>query len=321
MRLKSIILHLHWMIIFILPIFLSACAMETTQPLPDGIPKDNIIFTPHGDLSHTTYQGPTLGFINDNGTNEVLYTFEIFQGAGSNFGMPLSNKLANEPHWSKSGDMLAFSVGGIPPDIRIIDSQGRMYGRKCLDLDEDSTFDTRGNILGEITKFSPLYPKYKDQITPGTSLIARYDLKTCTVAGTFSVPVPFGSDVWDVNEAENGLLTFYYYENLMYKFMIFNLVTHDFTTILGRNPSLNKTGTLLAYFNPDGNLMIRDTKSSLEKTMIHVTGELDYVHMPGWSPDNQWLVYNTPDGKIYKVNRETGENIYITDGWAPDWRP
>jgi Tol biopolymer transport system component len=44
------------------------------------------------------------------------------------------------------------------------------------------------------------------------------------------------------------------------------------------------------------------------------------VSMPGWSPDNQWLVYNTVNGDIFKINIETGENIYLTYGWAPDWR-
>jgi Tol biopolymer transport system component len=77
-------------------------------------------------------------------------------------------------------------------------------------------------------------------------------------------------------------------------------------------------------------LVVRDIKGGQEKSITNVLpthtvgfdySEFDYLFMPSWSPDNKWLVYNTLDGKIYKVSIDTREYVYITDGWAPDWRP
>jgi hypothetical protein len=48
--------------------------------------------------------------------------------------------------------------------------------------------------------------------------------------------------------------------------------------------------------------------------------EVDYLYPVGWSSDNKWVVYNTSEGKIYKMNIDSKEAIYLTDGWAPDWR-
>jgi Tol biopolymer transport system component len=82
----------------------------------------------------------------------------------------------------------------------------------------------------------------------------------------------------------------------------------------------------MAYFDKSGNLIVRNIESDNERTIITISKsdtdfDPDYVYLPGWSPDMKWLVYNTEEGEIYKVNIETGENIYLTDGWAPDWRP
>ncbi len=329
---SKLILHPRsWLAFLVIPLFLVACGeAEPKIPLPNGIPKDDLVFMPDGNPVNKNEEGKTLGFINDDGSHSVDYTFKIFGGALSNFGLRLYNQQANYPRWSRSGTMLAFSVASIPPDIRLIDSSGRMYGQNCDGLDQDLTFDSQGNILGEITKDSPLYPEYKKNITANISLIGRYDLRTCTVVGVFSVPVPQDFDLWNISEAGNGLVTaeFNASNTDIDTIIIFDPTTQAFTSFPGYFPSMSRDGAWLAYYNLSGDLIVRNIKSGVEKTVTHVftdndpySSNSDFLFLPGWSPDNKWLVYNTPDGKIYKANIETGENIYITYGWAPDWRP
>jgi len=321
---KLILSPRSWLALFMIPFFLAACesAAEPTFPLPNGIPKDDLVFMPDGNPVNMNEEGKTLGFINDNGSDYIDYTFKIFGGARSNFGKRLYNQEALYPRWSRSGTMLAFSVASTPPDIRLIDSQGRMYGQNCDGLNQDSTFDSNGNILGEITKDSPFYPEYQNKITANTSLVGRYDLKTCTLVDVFSIPVPQHSLLSYISEAGNGLVTAEFNTDSN-KIIIFDQTTRVFTLFPGSYPSLSRDGLQLAYYDQNGNLVVRDIKSGMEKTIIDAfsVDDPDWLFMPGWSPDNKWLVYNTPDGKIYKVNIETGENIYITYGWAPDWRP
>jgi hypothetical protein len=203
-----------------------------------------------------------------------------------------------------------------------------MYGQKCDALDQESTFDSMGNILGKITTHSSAYAEYQDKITANTSLVARYDLNTCRVVDVFSIPVPQKFFLRNISEAENGLVTTEFYESdtNTNKVVIFNPITQTADSFPGYYPSVSNDGIWLAYYGPAGNLIVRDIKSGAEKTIVNAPSaysafDPEYVFMPGWSPDNQWLVYNTQNGKIYKVNIQTGESVYITDGWAPDWKP
>jgi hypothetical protein len=327
-----------WLVLFIIPLFLSACVAggaEPAIPLPKGIPNDDIVFMPptsdpvHAD--DVVNDKKTVGFINDDGTGEVDYTFKIYQGAGSNFGAPIYVQQAVYPRWSQSGSKVAFSVRGAPPNIRLIDSDGRMYGKKCDALREFSTFDSQGNILGAIDKYSPvLLTKYQNKITANTSLIARYDLKTCKV-DEFSIPIPQNTYPQKISETESGLVTAEYFKGgYNYMIIIYNSKTKASSSFAGFDPSPSKDGTLLAYYNYSGDLVVRNIESGLEKSIINVLptnhigfehSDFDFLYMPGWSPDKKWLVYNTMDGYIFKVNIETGKSILITFGWAPDWRP
>jgi hypothetical protein len=310
---------------------LCACESEPRIPLPNGIPVDDIVYMPPtGDPVHTAdpqNNKKTIGFINADGTNQVDFTFKIIGGAGSNFGVRLINQQAYYPRWAKSGNMLALAIANTSPNIRLIDSEGKMFGQKCDDISGATSFDIKGNILGVITEDSPAYSGYQSRITSDTSLVARYDLKTCSIVGIFSIPIPQNTRPWIISEAGNGLISAEYYEfsNDTNMIMIFNPKARDSTYFPGYYPSLSYDGTWVAYFDYSGDLVVRNTESSQARSIINVasadTSQFDYLYMPGWSPDSNWLVYNTPEGKIYRVNIETGENIYITDGWAPDWRP
>lgn len=321
-----------WLILFVIPFLLFACASDTEPkvPLPNGIPKNDIVFMPNDPVNpgYANTVRPTLGFINDDGTESVVYSFLIFGGSLSNFGEKLGTNRAEYPRWSKSGDMLVFEIRGNLPNTRLIDFQGRMYGKNC-DAFVGGDFDAKGNILGGITKASPFYSEYQNKVTANASLVARYDIKNCTLVDVFSVPIPQDSFTSGINEAENSLVTAGLYKSNTNtnKVMIFDPMIQSLTSFPGYDPSLSNDGTWLAYYSTVGDLIVRNIKSGVEKSIINVIpsddviNENDYFSMPGWSPDNKWLVYNTLEGKIYKVNIETGENVYITDGWAPDWRP
>jgi Tol biopolymer transport system component len=318
-----------YLILLLIPFVLNACAKESEKPLPDGIPNVDIVFMPDGDPLHAGYDdGETLGFINSDGSGEVHFTFKIFSGAKSNFGERLYSQKARYPRWSPSGTSLAFSVAGTRPDIRLIDSDGGMYGKKCNGLDQVSTFDSKGNILGELTAGSPDFQNFQNKIKDGNSLIASYDLKTCSLVKVISIPIPLNYLKGNISEVGNGLLIGEYYELVSYTNMIFEFDQNSLNlkTFPGYYPSLSKDGSLMAYFDKSGNLIVRNIESDNERTIITISKsdtdfDPDYVYLPGWSPDMKWLVYNTEEGEIYKVNIETGENIYLTDGWAPDWRP
>ena len=225
-----------WLVLFVIPFLLFACAgdMEPKIPLPNGIPNDDIVFMPANPVVDVDINpnGKTMGFINDDGTNKVMYAFTMFGGTRSNFGMQLSNRVALYPRWSKSGTMLVFQIASTEPNTRMIDSDGRMYGKNC-DAFVGGDFDAQGNILGEITQAFPLYSEYQNKVTANTTLVARYDIKTCTLVGAFSVPVSQKDSIASgTYEAENGLLIAGLYESTTdtFKVMIFDPMSKSFTS-------------------------------------------------------------------------------------------
>jgi len=315
----------------LLLIILTACKEEQVQeleyPLNGPIPQSDIVFMPGPNPVHTELDTKTLGFINADGSNRQEYTFTLVGGSLSNFGYQMPTRLATHPQWSMDGDEIVFSIRDLPPNIRLIAQDGKMYGQNCLDVGRGGTFDLWGNIFIMITPKSPFYEQYKDIADPG--LIARYDLKACEIVDVFSVPIDTIGIITEIQEADNGLLVASFWDNDAEpnKIMIYNQSTGEFQTFHGYFPSLTKEGGLLAYYRLSGMLVVRDTETGEERKIEllfqSITGEgpdMQLISMPGWSPDNQWLVYNTLEGDIFKINIETRENIYLTYGWLPDWR-
>ena len=300
--------------------------IETEQEYPLGgpIPQSEIVFMPDSDPISANHDTKSLGFINADGGNRQEYTFTLIGGSLSNFGKHIPTQYASLPRWSISGDELLFGIKDLPPNIRLVNASGKMYGQDCLDVGYGGTFDLQGNIFIIITKKDPLYADYMD--TAGNGLIARYDLKSCHIIEVFSVSVDFL--VGEIQEAENGLLVaaFWDSDEDIDKILIYDQTTGESQTMPGYHPSLSEDGTMLVYYNMEGALVIRDIETG-EERMLKVYSKSEgwawspeYISMPGWSPDNKWLVYNTPEGEIYKINIETKENIYLTYGWAPDWK-
>jgi hypothetical protein len=312
----------------VLCILLVSCAHESELPLPNGIPKSDIVFMPDVAPVYSETTSKTLGFINADGSNRLEYTFRIFGGSHSLFGERYETQQAYYPRWLKSDDGLIFSIADPLQNTRLIDSQGRMYGESCLGFRAGATVsDFQGNILVKIGKDDSAYQTYQNQITPDISLIARYDLKTCDIVGTFTLPIPFESFLFDIGESNTGLfaVSYYDFQSKKNKILIYQQKTKNYSSFLGYHPSLTDDGLLLAYYSLDGKLMILDTRTGISKAIKAIFSTSDnsaseFLFMPGWSPDQKWIVYNTQAGKIYKINIEIGKNIYLTNGWAPDWR-
>jgi len=289
------------------------------------IPQSDIVFMPDADPVHAKIDSKTLGFINADGSNRQEYTFTTVGGALSNFGYQIPGTYASHPRWSMAGDEIVFYLRDLPPLMRLIDKDGRMYGKKCVDIgSSDLALDLDGFAFVVILERDQGYEDYKE--ISDTALIARYDIKSCKVVSVFSVPVLFGYLRGPIQEAENGLLTaeFWDTDEQMDKILLYNPTTGDSQTFPGYHPSLTKDGSMLAYYAIDGNLVVRDIETGEERYLplrikSPVASYENLVSVPGWSPDNQWLVYNTADGDIFKINLETEEKIYLTYGWAPDW--
>ncbi len=317
-------------VVVLLLIFLVSCKeeKEPDYPLNGPIPQSDIVFMPEADPIHVAVDTKTLGFINADGSNRQEYTFKLIGGALSNSGYHIPSQYASHPRWSMAGDEIVFSIRDLPPNMRLIDEDGKIYGRTCKNIRVgELTFDLYGNALIEISENDQVYENYKE--IADTALIARYDIKLCQIVSVFSVPLPFESFVREINESYNGLLTaaFWDWDEDIYKILIYDQITEEAQTLSGYHPSLTKDGAMLAYYNKSGTLVVRDMGTEKERKLISVFPNLvgsgpsiQLMSMPGWSPDNQWLVYNTPEGHIFKINVETKETVYLTYGWAPDWR-
>jgi hypothetical protein len=141
------------------------------------------------------------------------------------------------------------------------------------------------------------------------------------------VPVPKNSHLRYIAEAINGIISGEFYDpNDVNTIIVYNRLMQTYDIFPGYYPSLSKDGSSLAYFDESGDIIVRNIDTKLERIVINIATtesgfDPSFSFLPGWSPDNKWLVYNNTQGEIYKVNIDTGENIFLTYGWAPDWRP
>lgn len=302
-------------------------ALESERPFPYGLPEQEIVFLPYNPHLANS-QAPTLGFIYADGTGREEYTLTIYQGARSIMGSRMAISQGLWPRWSHNGELL-FSVPGLPPVVRVIDKQGRMYGGQCITLHQGRlTFDLQGNILAPINERSEEYQNYQGYTMPGSVLIARHDLKNCRINGVLLLPISADPRfVTAIGENPDGWVVaqFYDFEAHSYKILLYHPTKMVQKIFLGGLPAFSDDGEWLAYYRPDGFITIRHVETEEEHPLIRVRGwqEQEYIgelSMPGWSPDGQWLVYSLPYGGIYKVNRESGQEFYLAPGFSPDWR-
>jgi len=297
---------------------------------PDNLLSKDIVFMPiESNPVHINQEANTLGFINADGSGLAVYRFKIRGGSLSNFGFPYYTSVALRPRWTRDGSAVVFLLADSGSNLRMLKSDGKVVGQDCyIVADGDSTSDPAGNVYGVVNENAPIWNNYKNQISEDTWLIIRFSLLECAVKSELILP---SKSEWgnphDINES-NDLVIVNYYDSLSHneQILIVDKVTGEHYSFNGYHPALSSDGNTLAYYRADGILAIRNIHTSnekvLDKTLKTARGQdiLSYFSMPGWSSDNQWLVYNTINGQIFKVNIETLEKIYLVDGWHPDWR-
>ncbi|MBC7227645.1 MAG: hypothetical protein H5T61_10490 [Thermoflexales bacterium] len=205
-----------------------------------------------------------------------------------------------------------------------------MFGSRCDTLEQGRlTFDQEGNILAPFYQGSAAYQKYRGYAKPNSVLVARHDLKNCRIDGVFWLPIAADPRfVESIGESPSGWLVanFYDFEEHEYKILLYHPGEKVRRIFPGRHPSFSDNGEWLAYYRPDEYLVIHKVSTGEERPLVKVESQWDGMlwgsefSMPGWSPDSEWLVYNDSFGRIYKIQRESGQRIYLGKGWSPDWR-
>ena len=304
---------------------------ENPVPFPKGIPNYEIVFKPYTEPDELNPRPPTLGFIHPDGTGRVEYTFELYSGARSMWGTKIATSRAFYPRWSSTGSLL-FSIGGVPPNVRMIEPSGRMYGENCDTLPgRILTFDPQGNILGPVYEFSEVYRDYEPYIQPDSLLIARHDLKNCHIDGTFYLPISVDPRfIWAIGENAQGWIigSIHKSETGKDQVVLYNPLRNILKVFPGQEPAFSDDGRWIAYYRPDGYLVVRNVESDEEQVVIQAmdypvefwSPESSCVSMPGWSSDGEWLVYSSPVGRMYKVHWRSGRRVYLGYGCTPDWR-
>lgn len=318
-------------LLFVLVVIWRMAQNKTLSGLANGLPDRDIVFIPiESDPVHINQEANTLGFINADGSGLALYRFEMKGGSLSNFGFPYYTSVAFRPRWAADGTAVFFLLPDSGPNLRVIRSDGEIVGQDCyIVAHATSTSDTAGNVYGVVDENAPIWNNYKDRMGRNAWLIIRFSLLECAVKGEFMLP---SKSEWrfpnDIGESDGGTIVVNYYDSASRneKILIVDSITGRQYSFDGYHPALNNDGNILAYYKADGALVIRDVFTNEEKILDNalqnekVQDISSYFSTPGWSPDNQWLVYNTANGQIFKINIKTLEKIYLADGWHPDWR-
>jgi WD40 repeat protein len=307
---------------------------EPTKPFQSGLPLVEIVFSLYNPFhSHgTTHE--TIGFVDANGLDRDVSFFNIAGGSAISWPKHFST-YAEGPRWSPNGDKLVFTIRDVTPNVRVIDSKGYMYGRDCIDIDlagyHIGFYDAR-SVIAWISELNSGYEKLVgSDIGNDDKTILIYDVMRCKVIDIIKISI--GSNYWlsDIDISKNYLSVMLLDVNKNrfdmseqpYKILLFDNLTGDSKEFLGVHPSQSDDGTLLAYFDYTKDLIIENLTDGSTKrfeTTINEEHDFSFICRPGWSSDNQWVVFNDNEGKIYKLNINTKELVYLTKGYCPDWR-
>jgi RHS repeat-associated protein len=211
---------------------------------------------------------------------------------------------ASYPRWSPQGD-LVFILGGRFA-ARLIDGRtGRMYGWGC-----DAFYGS-----------AP--PAFEG---PEATLHARLDLRTCRVHGLLHIPRLEGLTFWAKGESPDGwILASGGSSQTGGRILLYHPARGLQEVFPGSGPAFSRDGAWLAYYDPEGYLVVRPVEAPRPQRLVRVfdpaTEQGGWLAPPGWSPDGTRLVYGTPQGRMFVVDRRTGQVRELGPGWAPDWRP
>jgi len=307
---------------------------EPQQPFSEGLPESEIVFSPYDPFfAHGTTK-KTIGFIDADGDNLEVVFFNI--AGGSSLLWPRNYlTYVNGPRWNSNDDELVFTISDVSPNVRVIDSDGFMHGKDCVDIDLSGyhlEFNEDGSVIAWISELNSGFEQLAGSaIGDDEQLILVYDVMSCQVIDKLKIPI--SSDYWlyDINISKNYISVMLLDANKNrfdmseqpYKTLLIDNVTGDSKEFVGVHPSQSDDGTLLAYFDYSGDLIVVNLMEGTQKiinTPITKNDDFEFICRPGWSSDNQWVIFNDGEGDIYKLNIMTRELVYITDGYCPDWR-
>jgi hypothetical protein len=317
-----------WLVLALWPRFSSP--QEPAHPFPKGLPDQEIVFMPDAGPHEQRWDARTLGFIHPDGSGRLEFTFPMLTGYRSMFGHPEARSKASYPRWSPQGD-LVFIIGGIFP-VRLIDGKtGRMYGRDCDVFGGPGLprFDSQGHLLTEPNRRSARSEAYRAHRVferSGATMHLRLDLKTCRIRGQLDVPRIEGTEFWAYEESPTGWIVARGWPSKAEPRLLLYHPARGLREIFaGAHPSFSRDGTWLAYYDLEGYLVVRPVEVSSPQRLVRVfdpsTEDGGWLAPPGWSPDGSRLVYGTPTGQMFVVDRRTSVVRLLGPGWAPDWRP
>jgi|GEM_PF-777363 len=300
---------------------------EPAFPFPGGLPDREIVFMPDAGPHETRRDSRTLGFIHPDGSGRLEFTFPLLTGYVSMFNAPEVVSQAFYPRWSPQGDLVFIIDGRL--SVRLIDGRtGRMYGQDCDAFEGPAppAFDPQGRLLAELDPRSALYEAYRAFERPEATLHARLDLRTCRVHGLLHIPRLEGLTFWADGESPDGwILASGWSAQTGGRILLYHPARGLQEVFPGSGPAFSRDGAWLAYYDPEGYLVVRPVEAPRPQRLVRVfdpaTEKGGWLAPPGWSPDGTRLVYGTPQGRMFVVDRRTGQVRELGPGWAPDWRP
>lgn len=307
---------------------------EKSQPFPNGLPESEIVFSLYDPFFAHGLTKKTIGFVDAEGDNRKAVFFNIAGGSATLWPRNYSTYV-NGPRWNSSGDELVFTIRDVRPNVRVINSEGLMYGKDCADIDLAGyhlEFDNEDYLIAWISDLNSGYEHFApSEISEDEQLVVKYDVKSCQIVEILIVPISSEYWLFDLNLSDEYLSVMlldtkksrFNNSERPYKTFLMNLENGDTKEFLGVHPSLSDDGSLLAFFDYSGNLVVENLDDGTQKdieTPISQGDDFEFICRPGWSSDNQWLVFNDTEGNIYKLNIMTEELKFLTKGYCPDWR-
>jgi hypothetical protein len=311
-----------WWLEFLIYIFLfsflglSGCQSVWREPIPEG----EIVYQGQEVSPYPWYR---LGFIDANGENNKIIKL---------------NRRFSKPVWSADGTIiygLSMADGVYAGYPAYWDLQQGRFVKCSQDLPAFS------QIQGSDNPANPY-----EVIVQDISVINLMDLSQCVESRTFVDYSFIDANMQGFSYSRSRQLLLYGLvenpqEHRTYKIICLNLNNGDETRLAeGINPALSPDGSHLAYIGLDGLYIIDliSDKATSRKLVDQpffdpwrAGSPYNFVTVPSWSPDGNWLVYHRCDtlelctmeeAQIYKINTNGGDEIPLTKGGEyPSWKP
>ncbi len=139
-----------------------------------------------------------------------------------------------------------------------------MIGSDCRVRVEGVSFDQYGNILVDVHRLAEIEEyELADIIGSDRTLVARYDLQTCRIVEALPLPV---SEAYSIGESRDGILAANYFEDGT-MIILYDPQNGGTNYLRGYYPSFSDGGRWLAYYTPNGELMVRSLQDGGEQLL------------------------------------------------------